>query len=111
LWPFNKIFERHIIVTKRKNIFNHGKKISILYMTLGPKDTIVFTKAKTYAELYHCRLDHICQRSIKLLLLKRKLLELKSIYLTCVRVVFLENLKKLNFIKNGKSFMLRKLEL
>jgi hypothetical protein len=76
---------------REKNIFNHGKKISILYMTLGPKDTIVFTKAKTYAELYHCKLDHICQRSMKLFLyIKKKLLEIKSIYLTCVRVVFLE---------------------
>lgn len=56
-----------MIVTKRKNIFNHDKKISILYMTLGPKDTIVFTKAKNYAELCHCRLDHVCQKSMKLL--------------------------------------------
>lgn len=96
---------------REKNIFNHGKKISILYMILGPKDTIVFTKNLNLCRTIPLQTRSYMSKKYEATFVKKKLLELKSIYLTCVRVVFLENLKKLNFIKSGKSFMLRKLEL
>ena len=66
-------------VTKGARVLASGKKTSTLYMTLSPRDTITVTDASTDTSLWYCRLGHISEKGMKMLLSKGKLLELKSI--------------------------------
>ena len=57
----------------------HEKKTGTLYMTSSPRDTIVVAEASTNTNLWHRRLGHMSEKGMKMLLLKGKLPELKSI--------------------------------
>ena len=56
-----------------------GKKTSTLYMTSSPRDTIVVADASTDTSLWLCKLGRMSEKGMKMLLSRRKLLELKSI--------------------------------
>ena len=68
-------------VTKGVKVLACGKKIGTLYMTSSPRDTIAVVEASTDKSLWHCRLSHMSEKGIKMLLSKGKLPELKSINL------------------------------
>ena len=57
------------------------KKTGTLYITSSPRDTIAIAKASTETSLWHRRLGHMSEKGMKMLLLKGKLPELKSINL------------------------------
>ena len=57
----------------------HGKKTGTLYMTSSPRDIIAVVDASTDTSLWHRRLGHMSEKWMKMLLLKGKLSELKSI--------------------------------
>ena len=66
-------------VTNGSKVWTHGKKTGTLYMTSSPRDTIAVVDASTDTSLWHCRLGHMSEKGMKMLLSKGKLLELKSI--------------------------------
>ena len=65
-----------------------GKKTSTMYMTLSPRNTIAVANVSTDTSLWHCRLGHMSEKGMKMLLSRGKLPELKSIILTCVKAAF-----------------------
>ena len=81
--------ERHAIlfvggtwkVTKGAMVLARGRKTGTLYMTLSPTDIFTVAEASIDASLCHCRLGHMSEKGMKMLLLKGKLPELKSINL------------------------------
>ena len=60
-------------VTKGARVLARGKKTGTLYMTLSPRDTIVVADASTDTSLWHCRLGHMSEKGMKMLLSKGKL--------------------------------------
>ena len=66
-------------VTKGVRVLARGKKIGTLYMTTSPKDIIAVAKASIDTSLWHCRLGHINEKGMKMLLSKGKLPELKFV--------------------------------
>ena len=60
-------------------VLARGKKTGTLYMTSSPRDTIAVADASTDTSLWHCRLGHINEKGMKMLLLKGKLPELKFV--------------------------------
>ena len=75
-------------VTKGGRVLAHGKKTGTLYMTSSSRDTIAVADASTDISLWHCRLGHMSEKGMKMLLSRGKLPELKSIILTCVKAAF-----------------------
>ena len=79
--------ERHAIlfvggtwkVTKGIRVLACGKKTGILYITSSPRDTIAVAEVSTNTSLWHCRLGHMSEKGMKMLLSKGKLPELKSV--------------------------------
>ena len=80
-----------------------GKKIGTLYMTSSPRDTIVVAEASTNTSLWHRRLGHMSEKGMKLLLLKGKLPELKSIDFDMYESCILGKQKKVSFLKSGRT--------
>ena len=66
-------------VTKEARVLARGKKTGTLYMTSSPRNTIVVVDASIDTSLWHRRLGHMNEKGMKMLLLKGKLPELKSI--------------------------------
>ena len=66
-------------VTKGARVLARGKKTSTLYMISSPRDTIAVVDASIDTSLWHRRLGHMNEKGMKMLLLKGKLPELKSI--------------------------------
>ena len=57
-------------VTKGAIVLAHGKKTGTLYMTSSPRDTIAVADASTNTSLWHCRVSHMSEKGMKMLLLK-----------------------------------------
>ena len=98
-------------VTKEARILTHGKKTSTLYMTSSPRDTIAVAEASTDTSLWHCRLGHVSEKGMKILLSIGKLLELKSIDFDMCENCILGKQKKVSFLKTGRKPKAEKLEL
>ena len=98
-------------VTKGAMVLAHGKKTGTLYMTSSPRDIITVAKASTNASLWHCRLGHMSEKGMKMLLSKGKLPELKSINLDMCESYILGKHKMVSFLKTGRILKDRKLEL
>ena len=81
----------------------HGKKTGTPYMTSCLRDTIVVADASTDTSLWHCRLGHISEKGMKMLLLKGKLPELKSIDFYMCESCILGKQKNVSFLKTGRT--------
>ena len=88
-----------------------GKKTGTLYMTSSPRDTIAVADASTDTSLWHCRLGHMSEKGIKMLLSKGKLPKLKSIDFDTCESYILGKQDKVSFLKNGRTPKAEKLEL
>ena len=66
-------------VTKGAKVLARGKKTGTLYMTSSLRDTIAVADASADTSLWHCRLGHMNEKMMNMLLSKGKLPELKSI--------------------------------
>ena len=88
-----------------------GKKTDTLYMTSSPRDTIAVADASTDTSLWHCRLGHMSEKGMKILLSKGKLPELKSIDFDMCESYILGKQKNVNFLKTGRTPTAEKLEL
>ena len=66
-------------VTKGARVLARGKKTGTLYMTSSPRNTVAVVDASIDTSLWHRRLGHMNEKGMKMLLLKGKLPELKSI--------------------------------
>ena len=88
-----------------------GKKTGTLYMTSSPRDTIVVAEASTDTSLWHCRLGHMSEKGMKMLLSRGKLLELKSIDFDICESCILGKQKNVSFLKTGRTLKAEKLEL
>ena len=88
-----------------------GKKIGTLYMTSNPKDTIAVVNASTDTSLWHCRLGHMSEKGMKMLLSKEKLPKLKSIDFDMCESCILGKQKNVSFLKIGRTLKVEKLEL
>ena len=60
-------------VTKGARVLARGKKTGTLYMTSSLRDKIAVANASTDTSLWHCRLGHISEKGMKILLSKGKL--------------------------------------
>ena len=98
-------------VTKRARVFARGKKTGTLYMTSSSRDTIVVAKASSDISLWHRRLGHISKKKMKMLMLKGKLLELKSIDFDMCESCILGKQKHVSFLKTSRTPKVEKLEL
>ena len=88
-----------------------GKKTGTLYMISSPRDIITVAEASTNASLWHCRLGHMSEKWMKMLLSKGKLPELKSINLDMCESCILGKHKMVSFLKIGRTPKVEKLEL
>ena len=88
-----------------------GKKTGTLYITSSPRDTIVVADASTDTSLWHCRLGHMSEKGMKMLLSRGKLPELKSIDFDMCESCILGKQKKVSFLKTSKTPKAEKLEL
>ena len=86
-------------VTKGARVLARGKKIGTLYMTSCPRDIIAIADVSTNTSQWHCRLGHISEKMMKMLLSKRKLSELKSIDFDMCESCILGKQKKVSFLK------------
>ena len=87
-----------------------GRKTDTLYMTSSPRDTIAVVEASTETSLWHRRLGHMSEKGMKILPLKGKLLELKSINLDMCESYILGKQKMVSFLKTGRTLKAVKLE-
>ena len=55
-------------VTKGVRVLACGKKTGTLYMTSSPRDKIAIAEASTDKSLWHCRLGHMSEKWMKMLL-------------------------------------------
>ena len=92
-------------------VLSRGRKTGTLYMTSSPRNIIVIAEVSTDASLWHCRLGHISEKGMKMLLSKGKLPELKSINFDMCESCILEKHKMVSFLKIGKTPKVGKLEL
>ena len=90
-------------VTKGVRVLACGKKTGTLYMTSSPRDTIAVVDASTNTSLWHCRLDHMSEKGMKMLLSKGKLPELKSIDFDMCESFILGKQKKGKLIENWQD--------
>ena len=98
-------------VTKGAMVLARGKKTGTLYMISSPRDIIIVAEASTNASLWHCRLGHMSEKGMKMLLSKGKLPELKSINLDMCESCILGKHKMVSFLKTSRILKDRKLEL
>ena len=82
-------------VSKGAMVLSRRKKICTLYMTTRFADIITSTEAENQAQLWHCRLDHMSQKGMKILQSKGKLPELKNVDLDICESCVLENKRSL----------------
>ena len=87
------------------------KKIGTLYMTSCSRDTIAIADVSTNTSQWHCRLGHISEKMMKMLLSKRKLSELKSIDFDMCESYILGKQKRVSFLKTARTLKAEKLEL
>ena len=87
-------------VTKGVRVLACGKKTGTLYMTSCPRDTIAVAYASTNISLWHCKLGHMSEKGMKMLLSKGKLSELKSIDFDMCESYILGKQKKSELLKN-----------
>ena len=80
-------------------------------MTSSPTNTIAVVEASTDISLYHRRLGHMSEKGMKMLLLKGKLSELKSIDFDTCESYILGKLKNVSFLKTSRTPKVEKLEL
>ncbi|RVX07261.1 Retrovirus-related Pol polyprotein from transposon TNT 1-94 [Vitis vinifera] len=98
-------------VTKGARVLARGKKTGTLYMTSCPKDIIAVADASTDTSLWHCRLGHMSEKGMNMLLSKGKLSELKSIDFDMCESCILGKQKNVSFLKTGRTPKVEKLEL
>ncbi|RVX00309.1 Retrovirus-related Pol polyprotein from transposon TNT 1-94 [Vitis vinifera] len=98
-------------VTKGARVLARGKKTGTLYMTSCLRDTIAVVDASTDTSLWHHRLGHMSEKGMKMLLLKGKLPELKSINFDMCESCISGKQKKMSFLKTGRTPKTEKLEL
>ena len=98
-------------VTKGASVLAHGKKTNTLYMTSSPRETITVAKANTDTSLWHCKLGHISEKGMKMLLSKGKLPKLKSVDFDMCESCILGKQKNVSFLKTGRTPKIEKLEL
>ena len=90
-------------VTKGVRVLACGKKTGTLYMTSSPRDTIVVAEASTNTSLWHRRLGHMSEKGMKMLRLRGKLPELKSIDFDMCESCILGKQKNVSLLKTGKT--------
>jgi len=88
-----------------------GKKTGTLYMTSSPRDIITIAEASIDTSLWYCRLSHISEKGMKMLLSKGKLIEWKSIDFEMCESYILGEQKNVSFLKTGRTPKVEKLEL
>ena len=98
-------------VIKGARVLARGKKTSTLYMTSSPRDTIVVADASTDTSLWLCKLGRMSEKGMKMLLSRRKLLELKSIDFDMCESCILGKQKNVSFLETGRTPKAEKLEL
>ena len=87
------------------------KKTGTLYMTSSPRDIITVADASTDTSLWYCRLGHMREKGMKMLLSKGKLPKLKSIDFDMCESCILGKQKNVSFLKTGKTPKVEKFEL
>ena len=55
-------------ITKEARVLACGKKTGTLYMTSSPRDKIAIAEASIDKSLWHCRLGHMSEKWMKMLL-------------------------------------------
>ena len=98
-------------VTKGARVLAREKKTGTLYMTLSPRDTIAIAEASTDTSLWYSRLGHMSEKWMKILLLRGKLPELKSIDFDMCESCTLGKRKNVSFLKTDRIPKVEKLEL
>ncbi|RVW20272.1 Retrovirus-related Pol polyprotein from transposon TNT 1-94 [Vitis vinifera] len=111
LWTCNTICWWYLEGYKGARVLACGKKTGTLYMTSCPRDTIAVADASTDTSLWHCRLGHLSEKGMKMLLSKGKLPELKSIDFDMCESCILGKQKNVSFLKTGRTSKAEKLEL
>ena len=66
-------------ITKDAIVMVRGNKMGTLYMTSNIKDMVALANAEVDTNLWHCRLGHMSDKGMKVMLKKGKQAGLKSI--------------------------------
>ena len=90
-------------VTNGARVLARGKKTGTLYMTSSPRDIIAVDNACTDTSLWHCRLGHMSEKGMKMLLSKGKLPKLKSIDFDMCESCILGKQKKGELLENWQD--------
>ncbi|KZV18236.1 hypothetical protein F511_28102 [Dorcoceras hygrometricum] len=92
-------------------IVARGKKTGTLYMTSSCRDTLAAVDAGANSSLWHCRLGHMSEKGMKMLMSNGKLPDLKSVeHKMCESCIFGKQ-RKVSFSKGGREPKAAKLEL
>ncbi|XP_065852126.1 retrovirus-related Pol polyprotein from transposon TNT 1-94 isoform X2 [Euphorbia lathyris] len=98
-------------VSKGAIVVARGNKTGTLYMTTNCKDTLEAIDAGVNSSLWHCRLGHMSEKGMKLMLSKGKLPDLKGVeHCICESCIFGKQ-KKVSFLNGGRKPRETKLEL
>ncbi|XP_073129368.1 uncharacterized mitochondrial protein AtMg00300-like [Henckelia pumila] len=98
-------------VSKGDMIIARGTKTGTLYMTSSCRDMLAAVDAGANSSLWHCRLGHMSEKGMKMLISKGKLPELKTVEHKLCESCVLGKQKKVSFSKGGREPKASKLEL
>ncbi|KZV52469.1 hypothetical protein F511_20702 [Dorcoceras hygrometricum] len=90
-------------VSKGAMIVARGKKTGTLYMISSCRETLAALDAGANSSLWHCRLGHMSEKGMKILMSNGKLPELKSVeHKLCESCIFGKQ-RKVSFSKGGRE--------
>lgn len=98
-------------VTKGAMVVARGHKTGTLYMTSTCRDTVAAVDSQKNTELWHCRLGHMSEKGMKLLVKSGQIPELKSVEHQLCESCILGKQKRVSFSKVGKELKKERLEL
>ena len=98
-------------MTKGTMVMARAKKESTLYVTSSSNGAILVTFSEVDMTTWHCRLGHMSEKGMKVLLSKGMLPGLESIDLDLWEDCILEKQMKVGFMKTGRTPKSERLEL
>ena len=98
-------------VKKGSMVVARGHKRGTLYMTTSYQDTVAVVENAKHTKLWHCRLGHMSEKGMKLMVENGALPDLKTVDHQMCESCILGKQKRVSFSKGGREPKSEKLEL
>lgn len=98
-------------ITKSAIVIARENKLCTLYMTSNIRDVIALANIEADTNLWHCKLGHMSEKGMQVMLKKGKLAGLKLVDVGLCEDCIFRKQKKVNFSKIGRTPKVGKLEL